>query len=866
MPLHREFHYIHEPLPVGDASIPVLGHEDLMELLCERLMHSHGGTFLVTGFRGVGKTTLVLRALEKAAADFDRGGPARSGADRRVLLRVHVSVARKMEPDQLLFAVVRRIFEALDDQGLFQHLSPEVRDSLLLAYTRTSLSFTQTQSETSERNATAGMKLQSGLLGMAPPTLSVGGKKSRSRTTEAAFLAYSETDVEHDLVRIVQLLSGRPEHPSRRNRTWRRRAPRLSVHPVIVLDELDKLTDNEPGAIADLEKLLGSLKNVFSTRGAHFILIAGPDLHDRAVSDADRGTGLYESVFAWRMYVPCLWTAPERLVHESVARARMELGLPPLRLPATGVGTRNTVDFGRPEGESLQLSPLVAHLRFKSRGVPRRLLQEFNSMVMWDASERASVHVGGEEWQRVLFYAQLDEILSRDGVLDEFSSAVFVPIDRDRLRLGAYHLADWVLRSRGRAFSAQEIMVDGQLDPMLLLDGPSAERFLGHLERSGVIEVVSDPGRVDVTQFGNPASAGLTYYRLTDAYSRRVAGFARRNEDERAEHGMPTPGPGRWDSSRTVIVRPRDGSEPEPAATAVPATPFPAITRLGDRYEVRELIGAGGMGAVYRGVDLRTGEGVAIKLLHHGLAEDPAFRARFRREGEIGTRIRHPNVLRVIEAFDRLPVPALIMELTEGPSLDELLVQHRTLPPPDVAGLGRTLGQALDYLHSLGLSRIDLKPANIVVTPGRGPVVVDLGLMRPVETSLSITNAGAVMGTIPYMAPEQVQGNHVADIRSDIYALGAVLYQCVVGRRLYEGDTPFDVVIAILRDPVAVVDLPVSPALNAVLWTCLARDPSHRFQEPAQFLQALEATPEARQEPRLLTPLTVRGPAQWPSN
>ncbi|WP_420034818.1 serine/threonine-protein kinase [Streptomyces sp. cg28] len=860
VPLHREFHYIHEPLPVGDASIPVLGHEDLVGLLCERLMHSHGGTFLVTGFRGVGKTTLVLRALEKAAADFDRGDPAHRGVDRRVLLRVHLSVARKMEPDQLLFAVVRRIFEALDDQGLFRHLPPAVRDSLLLAYTRTSLSFTQTQSETSERNATAGMKLQSGLLGMAPPTLSVGGKKSRSRTTEAAFLAYSETDVEHDLVRIVQLLGGGPEHSARRSRRWRRRVPRLSVHPVIVLDEIDKLTDNEPDAIADLEKLLGSLKNVFSTRGVHFILVAGPDLHDRAVSDVDRGTGLYESVFAWRMYVPCLWTAPERLVHGSVAWARGELGLPPLRLPAAGIGTDRTVEFRRPEGETLPLAPLVAHLRFKSRGVPRRLLQEFNSMVMWDASERASVHVGGDEWQRVLFYAQLDGILSRGGVLEEASSAVFVPIDRDRWRLGAYHLADWVLRSRGRAFSAQDIMVDGQLDPMLLLDGPSAERFLGHLRRSGVLEVVSDPGRIDVTQFGNPASAGLTYYRLADAYSRRVAGFARRNEDERADQGMQAPGPGRWDSSATLTVRPGTGSGPARVPPVLTAA-LPAIARLGDRYEVRELIGAGGMGAVYRGVDLRTGEGVAIKLLHHGLAEDPVFRARFRREGEIGTRMRHPNVLRVIEAFDRSPVPALILELTEGPSLEELLARHGTLPPADVAGLARTLGQALDYLHSLGLSRIDLKPANVVVAPGRGPVIVDLGLMRPVETSLGITSAGAVMGTIPYMAPEQVQGGHVADIRSDIYALGAVLYQCVVGHRLYEGDSPYEVVFAILREPVTVVALPVSPAMNDVLWTCLARDPSHRYQDPAQFLRALEATPEARQEPRLLPPLVVPGPA-----
>lgn len=861
VPLHREFHYIHEPLPVGDVSIPVLGHEELVDLLCERLMHSHGGTFLVTGFRGVGKTTLVLRALEKAAAGFDRGDPAaRFGPDRQLLLRVHLSVARRMEPDQLLFAIVRRIFEALDDQGLFQHLPSEVRESLLVAYTRTSLSFTQTQSETSERSATAGLGIQHGLLGVAPPTLNVGGKKSRSRTTEAAFLAYSETDVEHDLVRIVQLLSGRSERPPR-HRMWRRAVSRLRVHPVIVLDELDKLTDSDPDAVAALERLLGSLKNVFTTRGVHFVLVAGPDLHDRAVSDADRGSGLYESVFAWRMYVPCLWTAPERLVHESVAWARAELGLPALPVPANSADISNTVDLARPEGETIQLASLIAHLRFKSRGVTRRLLQEFNSMVMWDASQRASVHVGDEAWQRVLFYAQLDAILSPSGATDEASPAVIVPIDRDRQRLSAYHLADWVLRSRGRAFSSQDILVDGQLDPMLLLDGPSAEQFLGHLEHSGVLEVVSDPGRVDVTQFGNPASAGLTYYRLTDAYSRQVAGLTRRNEEERVGLGTPVPVPARWESSETIVIRPRSGSDPVLVPPARTATSLPAITRLSDRYEVRELIGAGGMGAVYRGVDLRTGEGVAIKLLHNGLAEDFAVRARFQREGEIGMRMRHPNVLRVIESFDRLAVPALILELTEGPSLDQLLVQHGTLLPSDVASLARTLGHALDYLHSLGLSRIDLKPANVVVTSDRGPVIVDLGLMRPVETSLSITEVGGVIGTIPYMAPEQVRGDHVVDIRSDIYTLGAVLYQCVVGRRLYDGANAAEVVFAILREPIAVEELPVSPALNTVLWTCLAREPALRYQDPAEFLQALETVPEARQEPRLLPGRTGRSSA-----
>ncbi|MFF2851641.1 ATP-binding protein [Streptomyces sp. NPDC058001] len=109
VPLHRDFRYIHEPRPVDDPAIPVLGHEDLVAGLLRRLTYSHGGTFLITGFRGVGKSTLVLRALDRAARDDTR-------AD--VLLTVHLDVARRMEPDQLLFAVVRRIFETLDDRGV----------------------------------------------------------------------------------------------------------------------------------------------------------------------------------------------------------------------------------------------------------------------------------------------------------------------------------------------------------------------------------------------------------------------------------------------------------------------------------------------------------------------------------------------------------------------------------------------------------------------------------------------------------------------------------------------------------------------------------------------------------------------------
>jgi serine/threonine-protein kinase len=615
VPLHRAFRFIHEPLPVGDSSIPVLGHDELVASLRERLTYSHGGAFLVTGFRGVGKTTLVMRALSQATSEVAGGDAAKDA-----LVIVYLSIARKMEANDLLFAVIRRIFETLDDRGLFQQLSQDVRESLLLAYTRTSLSFKQTRSEGSEHGGTLGMGTERGVLATVAPTLSLSGKRMSSRTTEASFLAYSETDVEHDLIRIIQLLSGRQGRPTtpRRPRRLRRRSPQLRVHPVIVLDEVDKLTDGAEGAIADLERLLGSFKRVLTTRGAHFILVAGPDLHDRALMDIDRGNGLYESAFAWRMYVPCLWAAPEALVRELALRGRTERGLPPPPSRPAGSEPNTTLDLSGPEGEPARLALLIAHLRFKSRGVPRRLLQEFNSMVVWDDSTGPALHVREEDWQRVLFYSHLDGIVS--GVAPEGATGILasVPIDVDRWRLGAYHVTDWALRSRGRVFTAADITRDGQLDPLLRMDNPTAERLLRHLVQGSVLEVVNEAGRPNATMYGSPATTEVTYYRLANAYFRRLASIAHRNESERADATPSTRASHDWETT-FALLQERPGSM---FVRPLQSRFEPSITRLSDRYEARDLIGSGGMGAVYRGHDLRTGEDVAIKMLHSFLAED----------------------------------------------------------------------------------------------------------------------------------------------------------------------------------------------------------------------------------------------------
>ncbi|TDC09900.1 serine/threonine-protein kinase [Actinomadura bangladeshensis] len=186
LPLKRSFRYVHEPLRDGMDAIPSLGNEQLAAELRDRIAYSRGGTFLISGFRGAGKSTTVLRALDALVRDGDRG---------ELVVPVVLNIARSTDTDRLLFALVRRIFESLNDEGLLARLPTETQQSLVLAYMRTSLSFKQTVSDALERGAVADAGGGSALKTVVPK-VSLTAKRTRSLAHEAQFLAYSETDVE----------------------------------------------------------------------------------------------------------------------------------------------------------------------------------------------------------------------------------------------------------------------------------------------------------------------------------------------------------------------------------------------------------------------------------------------------------------------------------------------------------------------------------------------------------------------------------------------------------------------------------------------------------------------------------------------
>jgi serine/threonine protein kinase len=274
-------------------------------------------------------------------------------------------------------------------------------------------------------------------------------------------------------------------------------------------------------------------------------------------------------------------------------------------------------------------------------------------------------------------------------------------------------------------------------------------------------------------------------------------------------------------------------------------------TRLGP-YEIVALIGAGGMGEVYRARDTRLGRDVALKLLAGDLAADLDRLRRFEQETRAVASLSHPNILAVYDVGAQAGAPFMVSELLEGQSLSEW-VTSGGLAVRKAVDMTVQIARGLAAAHEKGIVHRDLKPANVFVTKDGGVKILDFGiakLTRPdtdaQATTVAVapaTDAGAVLGTIGYMAPEQVRGLP-CDHRADIFALGCVLYELLAGQRAFRGAIPADTASAILKeDPLPLRDLrrAVSPELQQIVDRCLEKRPEDRFSSAHDLGLALEA-------------------------
>jgi len=274
-------------------------------------------------------------------------------------------------------------------------------------------------------------------------------------------------------------------------------------------------------------------------------------------------------------------------------------------------------------------------------------------------------------------------------------------------------------------------------------------------------------------------------------------------------------------------------------------------TRLGP-YEIVAPLGAGGMGEVYRARDTRLDRSVAIKILPLHFSDDETRRQRFEREAKVVSSLNHPNICMLHDVGRHDGVDFIVMEYLEGESLADRLEKGR-LPLAQVLRYGAEIASALDKAHRHGVTHRDLKPGNIMLTEA-GAKLLDFGLAKadpPMATRATLTDMtpratpmtveGAVVGTVQYMSPEQVEGRE-ADARSDIFSLGAVLYEMVTGERTFPGQSQLSVASAILEKepkPIRTLQPLTPPALERTIQVCLAKDPDDRWQSAGDLWKEL---------------------------
>jgi eukaryotic-like serine/threonine-protein kinase len=286
-----------------------------------------------------------------------------------------------------------------------------------------------------------------------------------------------------------------------------------------------------------------------------------------------------------------------------------------------------------------------------------------------------------------------------------------------------------------------------------------------------------------------------------------------------------------------------------------PVTEAASLPQL-DKYEVLEELGHGGMATVYRARDPRLDREVAVKIIHKHLRENTEVGARFDAEARAVAKLRHPNIVEVYDvSAPEEPDKYIVVELCRGTTLRRVLTKHRDMPPEVAAALGLDLASALAHAHAAGVIHRDLKPENVLIEIGEQVDVklTDFGIAKILDTQ-GVTSTGQVLGSPAHMAPEQIEGGEV-DARADVFGLGVLLYECMVGHLPFEGKNPAQVLRRVLEGSYAAADREkptVGGRWAKILARALAKEAVDRYADAAALTAALRAELEALkiQDPR----------------
>jgi len=673
----------------------------------------------------------------------------------------------------------------LKELGLIDRLNRNLREDLKTAFLRTSFEISSRSLVAEERGHGAEVGL-----GKAPwlgleflGKISGSYKQTRSDEEALKYLPYDEKAAEFDILGFSRrLLSGPQPCRSRWQRWWRRLwGTDHSVRPikvVFILDELDKLeARSEQDGKSALDPVLQALKSIFTASAFSFVFIGGKEVEERLLEDVSRGDSIYESIFAYDLYLPCLWEKQDDIVLRCFEP-----------------------NDGRDKNDAVAL-----YLRYKGRGVPRRTWRELNRHVLW-GEQGPALNLDLERRRYMEVFAKVEEALATEEAF-KTTRGVVDHVQLDRQRLCFYYAIDWVLSRGHEPFNLSQVRDKVRTFNLLGLVGEAtfpdrvAQSVVKLLLRRAFIELAFRE-RTLIGQVGEESMYRLAPWVL-------LAFQGSRDKQWVPEEAIaPPPEP----------MRPRD-------------------EKIGP-YRVLHKIGEGGFAVVYRVAD-EQGHVLAAKILRANLAVQTTGAVElFKREIQVLSMMEHSGIVRIYDSGEEEGRPYLVMDLLEGISLRRLLDRLKSLDPGQACAIASELAAIFGYVHSRGFVRLDIKPSNVFLTKQSEIKVLDFGIVAFANRPNGSSQKATMIGTPGYMAPEQAFSGQ-ADPRADIFALGVVLYEMLTGQLPFRAD-PAEFERAVQVEPASVSQFVSVPTeLDSAVLKALARDPMERFQTMEDFAKAI---------------------------
>jgi serine/threonine protein kinase len=803
IPLSQEFRYFHEPVSGASFGRWAVGRNELAQEFADRIVLSRGGAFLVGGLRGVGKTTFVQVAMHAIRSSEKRYA---GNVGKFELVDVWLNISRTMEPVQLLHLVIRHLYLRLKEMGLLDGLDAELRRDLHTAFMRTSFEISSRAMNQEERGRSSEVGFSKApwigieFLGK----LSASYKRTRSDEEALKYLPYDEKAAEFDIVNFARRLQeGRPQHESWWRRLLGKAQPTATpIRVVFVLDELDKLerqtepsrnvsdaqaaaegTQNAKAAdagVSVLDPILQALKTVFSASGFSFVFVGGKEVEERLIEDISHADSIYESIFAYNLYLPCLWEDQGEILAQCMASGEM----------------KNEID---PYTASYQ-ETVARYLRYKGRGIPRRTWREVNKYVWWE-EDGPKLILDVKSRRYMDLFSKLEEGL-HDDLLFQALERNSDNVRRDRQKLYFYYTADWVLGRGRETFTSDDVVAMTQT---LNLGGKLTPQAATAIAQT-TLEILKNRACIE-TESGRTVRADApwdsVYYRLSP-----------------------------W------VLRAFEGSAEEEVKAAVAAEVKPQqgeLTRVG-WYQVLEEIGGGATSQIFK-VRGPSGEVRAAKVLRTEMAQSTMMASRFRDEIAMLKEFQDKGIVQVFDSGEEDGRPYLVMELLEGVALDTLIRGVKVLPVGTACYVAAELAAILGRIHAKGWIHRDVKPGNIFVTSTGGTKLMDFGIGRSATRESGGSRTGEyILGTPGYMAPEQILNPSQAGAVSDVYSLAVTLFEMITGQLPFGSPEQLRDWRGLVEDAPPLQQFAAVPeALAETVARALARDPERRTQTMEAF-------------------------------